>query len=141
MKILFGALSIRGLDSFLVPSDSWLLMSGFPDSRQAARAATNFIVNVRLLHSGDQVAVTGTKKAVGSQPAVEMTDINAAGTLATHFIATPDFQKELAAAKPKVQSMFKEGRTTTRSGGGKRAAKPAWKRGTRTTRNAPARRG
>jgi hypothetical protein len=119
MEIIFGALSIRDLDSFLVPQSAWLLMSGFPDARQAARAATNFIVNVRKLESGDHVAVTGLKRMVGQQPAIEMTAINLAGPLAAHFIASDDFQADLANAEPEVTAMF----STTAAAGGKGAAK------------------
>jgi hypothetical protein len=84
MQIIFGALSIKGLDSFLQPQDALLLLGGFPDPQQAARAATNFIVNVRAIPNGTPVAVTGVPTSIGSQPAIVMTDINRAGGLEVH---------------------------------------------------------
>jgi hypothetical protein len=76
----------------LRPQNALLLMSGFPDAQQASRAATNFIVNIKGLRSG-AVAVTGTSTSVGNQPAIVMTDINAAGGLEKHapeaLIASP----------------------------------------------------
>jgi hypothetical protein len=59
-------------------------MSGFPDPNQAARAATNFIVNIKGIADGSAVAVTGTPTTVGSQPAIVMTDINTSGGLEAH---------------------------------------------------------
>lgn len=123
MEFIFGAVSIRGLDSFLVPPNAWLLMAGFPDVRQAARAATNFIVNVRRIQNGSHVAVTGIKKTVGQQPAFEMTDINLAGTLALHFIASEDFQADLATAEPEIKLLFSKRKDR------KRLAKPAARKG------------
>jgi hypothetical protein len=84
MQIIFGTLSINGLISMLQPQNALLLMAGFPDPHQAARAATNFIVNVKGLTSGTAVAVTGTPTTVGTQPAIVMTNINAAGGLEEH---------------------------------------------------------
>jgi hypothetical protein len=84
MQMFFGTLNITGLSSFLEPPDALLLMSGFPDPQQASAAATNFIVNVKGLSNGTAVAVTGTAVAIGEQAAIVMTDINAAGALATH---------------------------------------------------------
>ncbi len=95
MQIIFGTLSIRGLDSFLLPQSALLLMSGFPDPQQAARAATNFIVNIKGLTDGTAVAVTGTPTSIGSQAAIVMSDINAAGGLEAHA-------PEMKAAKPKA---------------------------------------
>jgi len=120
MQIFFGALSIRGLDSSLVPGNRWLLRSGFPDVMHAARAATDFIVNVRHLDNGAHVTVTGEARAVGEQPAIEMTDINAAGSLAPHFIASDEFQAELANADPDIKSLFQK--PATRRTIGKKAA-------------------
>jgi hypothetical protein len=59
-------------------------MTGFPDPNQAARAATNYIVNVKGIASGTAVAVSGTPTTVGSQPAIVMTDINPSGGLEEH---------------------------------------------------------
>lgn len=84
MQIIFGRLSIVGLSSMLLPQNALLLMAGFPDPLQAARAATNFIVNVKGIPSGSSVAVTGTPTTVGSQPAIVMTDINTSGGLEKH---------------------------------------------------------
>jgi len=84
MQIIFGTLSISGLDSFLNPQSALLLMIGFPDPQQAARAATNFIVNVKGIASGTAVAVTGTPTTIGSQPAIAMSDINPSGGLEAH---------------------------------------------------------
>ncbi len=47
MQSIFGRLSIEGLTSRLYPQNAVLLMTGFPDPHQAARAATNYIVNVK----------------------------------------------------------------------------------------------
>jgi hypothetical protein len=84
MQIIFGTLSINGLTSILLPHNALLLMTGFPDPHQAARAATNFIVNVKGIASGSVVAVTGTPTSVGGQPAIVMSDINLAGGLEAH---------------------------------------------------------
>lgn len=84
MQIIFGKLAITGLNSMLFPQDALLLMAGFPDPNQAARAATNFIVNVKGIANGAAVAVTGTPTTVGTQPAIVMTDINLAGGLEAH---------------------------------------------------------
>jgi len=84
MQIIFGTLSINGLTSFLLPQNALLLMAGFPDPHQAARAATNFIVNVKDIASGAAVAVAGTPTTVGSQRAIVMNDINTAGGLEAH---------------------------------------------------------
>jgi hypothetical protein len=84
MQIIFGTLSIAGLNSILLPQNALLLMAGFPDPQQAARAATNFIVNVKGLANGTAVAVTGTPTTIGSQPAIVMSDINPAGGLEAH---------------------------------------------------------
>jgi hypothetical protein len=106
MQIFFGALSIRGLDSFLLPGNRWLLMAGFPDVRHAARAATNFIA-IRHLDTGAYVVVTGEERTIGEQPAIEMTDINAAGRLAPRFIASDEYKAELADAEQDVKLLFK----------------------------------
>jgi hypothetical protein len=92
MEVNFGTLSIRGLNSLLMPQDAWLLLVGFPDPKQAAVAATNFIVNVRHLADQAHVAVTGTKGTVGSQAVIIMSDINAAGALMAHAVATPEYR-------------------------------------------------
>lgn len=84
MQIIFGTLSILALDSFLQPQNALLLMVGFPDPQQAARAATNFIVNVKGIANGTAVAVTGTPNTIGNQPAIVMSDINPAGGLEAH---------------------------------------------------------
>jgi hypothetical protein len=84
MQIIFGTLSINGLTSMLLPQNAMLLMTGFPDPNQAARAATNFIVNIKGIPDGTAVAVSGTPTTVGSQPAIVMTDINPSGGLEEH---------------------------------------------------------
>jgi len=84
MQIIFGTLSISGLNSFLLPQNALLLMGGFPDPEQAARAATNFIVNVKAIATGAAVAVTGVPTSIGTQPAIVMSDINLAGGLEAH---------------------------------------------------------
>jgi hypothetical protein len=84
VQIIFGTLSITGLTSILLPQDALLLLAGFPDPAQAARAATNFIVNVKGIPDGSPVAVTGTPTTVGTQPAIVMTDINTSGGLEQH---------------------------------------------------------
>lgn len=97
MEIIFGTLMINGLSSFLDSGGAWLLMSGFPDPNQAGAAATNFIVNVKHLANNTPAAVTGTRNAIGTQAVIIMTDINAAGTLMEHAIATPEFKARKAA--------------------------------------------
>jgi hypothetical protein len=87
MQIIFGALSITGLESILNPQNAWLLLAGFPDPQQAGWAATNFIVNVKHIPNGSAVAVTGTPTSVGNQPAIVMSDVNVSGGLEQH--ATP----------------------------------------------------
>ena len=67
----------------LYPQNAVLLMAEFPDPHQAARAATNYIVNVRGIGNGP-VAVTGTPTSVGNQPAIVMSDINSSGGLEQH---------------------------------------------------------
>lgn len=84
MQVIFGRVLVHQLISELLPQNALLLLSGFPDPAQASRAATNFIVNVRNIPSGSPVAVTGTPTSVGNQPAIVLTDINAAGGLETH---------------------------------------------------------
>lgn len=84
MQIIFGTLAIEALNSFLLPQGALLLMTGFPDPQQAARAATNFIVNVKGIASGTAVAVTGMPTTIGSQSAIVMSDINPAGGLEAH---------------------------------------------------------
>jgi hypothetical protein len=84
MQVIFGQLVIDDLDSTLVPQNAWLLLSGFPDPEQAARAATNYIVNVKHIKSGTNVAVTGTPTNIGDQPAIIMSDINPSGGLEQH---------------------------------------------------------
>jgi hypothetical protein len=84
MQIIFGKLVIRKLDSFLIPQNALLVMAGFPDPAQAARAATNFIVNTKHIASDTPVAVTGVPFMIGAQPAIVMTDINPAGGLEAH---------------------------------------------------------
>jgi hypothetical protein len=91
MQIIFGTLSIVNLTSMLLPQDALLLMAGFPDPQQAARAATNFIVNVKGISSGTAVAVTGTPITVGNQPAIVMSDINPSGGLEQH---APEAKKQ-----------------------------------------------
>jgi len=86
MQIIFGKLSINGLTSMLLPQGAMLLMTGFPDPNQAARAATNYIVNIKGIASGTAVAVSGTPTTVGSQPAIVMTDINPSGGLEEHAV-------------------------------------------------------
>jgi hypothetical protein len=109
MEVNFGALSIQGLNSLLMPQDAWLLLVGFPDPKQAAVAATNFIVNVRHLADQAQVAVTGTKGTVGSQPVIIMSDINAAGALMAHAIATPEYKALTASVKKVKQGSVRVG--------------------------------
>jgi hypothetical protein len=87
MQIIFGRLSIESLTSMLYPQNAVLLMAGFPDPHQAARAATNYIVNVKGMGNGP-VAVTGTPTSVGNQAAIVMSDINPAGGLEQH---APEF--------------------------------------------------
>jgi hypothetical protein len=103
MEVNFGTLSIRGLNSLLMPQDAWLLLVGFPDPKQAAVAATNFIVNVRHLADQAHVAVTGAKSTVGSQAVIIMSDINAAGALMAHAVATPEYKALTAAVKKDKQ--------------------------------------
>jgi hypothetical protein len=91
MQIIFGRLSIVNLSSMLLPQNALLLVAGFPDPHQAARAATNLIVNVKGIANGAAVAVTGTPTSVGSQPAIVMTDINMAGGLEAH---APEAQEQ-----------------------------------------------
>jgi len=97
MEIHFGNLSFRGVNSFFEES-VWLLLSGFPDARQAGIAATNFIRNVRHL-TGGRVAVTGVRTSIDtsfvSQPIIIMSDINAAGSLMDD-LADADMQAGLA---------------------------------------------
>ena len=94
MQIIFGTLSISALNSFLQPQNALLLMAGFPDPQQAARAATNLIVNVKGIPNGTAVAVTGMPTTIGSQPAIVMSDINLAGGLENH---APEAQMPVAA--------------------------------------------
>lgn len=95
MEIYFGDLSVNGINSFLRNNGSfWLLKAGFPDARQAAVAATNFIRNVRHLDGGS-VAVTGQKGSIGSQPIIVMSDINAAGSMMEELL-TADAQEGVA---------------------------------------------
>ena len=84
MQVIFGMLVARQLDSMLMPQNALLLMGGFPDPAQAARAATNFIVNVKGIVSGTPVAVTGVALMIGAQRAIVMGDINPAGGLEAH---------------------------------------------------------
>lgn len=107
MQIIFGTLSIQGLHSFLEPGNAWLLMTGFPDPNQAGVAATNFVVNVKHLADNTQVAVAGTRSTIGSQPVIIMSDINAAGALMAHAMATPDFQA-LKAARTRAKRKSSE---------------------------------
>jgi len=104
MQIIFGTLSIRELDSFLMPQRSWLLLTGYPDLQHAAAAATNFIVNVKGLEDNAAVAVTGTPKTIGSQPVIVMSGINAAGSLMAHVMASPIFHPLNATKKTKMNS-------------------------------------
>ena len=106
MQIIFGVLSRRGLDTFLLPQRALLLLTGFPDARQAANAATNFIVNVRQLGNNAQVAVTGIRRAIGQLPAIEMSDINLSGALTQHFMASDEFRKDLSSAEPAAKAEF-----------------------------------
>lgn len=87
-EIIFGTLSITEseLISNLEPGDNWLLLDGFPDPEQAGRAATKFILK-KHLPNGAPVAVTGTRNAVGTQPVIVMTDINAADSLLQYVLA------------------------------------------------------
>ena len=95
MEIYFGNLSVNGFNSFLDEKDRfWLLKAGFPDARQAAIAATNFIKNVRRLEGGP-VAVTGKKGSIGSQPIIVMSDINAAGSM-MEVLTAADAQEGVA---------------------------------------------
>jgi hypothetical protein len=84
MQIIFGTLAMAGLNAFLQPQNALLLMTGFPDPQQAARAATNFIVNIRGIANGAAVAVTGIPTTIGNQAAIVMSDINRAGGLEAH---------------------------------------------------------
>src|SRR5437667_4934979 len=79
MQIVFDNSSLRGLDLYLMPQSAWLVMTGFSDHRQAAVAATHFIGNVRNLQDDMTVAVTGKRTLVDGQPAIMLTDVNAAG--------------------------------------------------------------
>ncbi len=123
MQIIFGTLSIQGLRSFLDPGQAWLLMTGFPDPNQAGVAATNFIVNVRHLTDNTQVAVTGTRNVIGTQPVIIMSDVNAAGALMAHAMATPEFQA-LEAAGKKGMRKSSERVPKPKSGSGKRSTNP-----------------
>src|SRR5215467_3898542 len=96
MHILFGTLSLKGLDSYLMPQSAWLLMSGFPDRQQAAVAATNFIVNVRNLEDGTNVAVIGDPTLVDGRPVIILADANAAGTLMDDALEHPLYREQLA---------------------------------------------
>jgi hypothetical protein len=75
MQTILGTLSINGLNSMLLPQNALLLLAGFPDSLQAARAATDLIRDIKGIPSGAAVAVTGTPDAIGGQPAIVMSDI------------------------------------------------------------------
>jgi len=104
MEVIFGTLSIQGLNSLLMPQDSWLLLVGFPDPKQAGVAATNFIVNVRHLANQAQVAVTGTRSTLGSQSVIVMSDINAAGALMAHAVAAPEYKALNTAVKKRKKN-------------------------------------
>src|SRR5258706_5978323 len=123
MQIIFGTLSIQGLRSFLDPGQAWLLMTGLPDRSQAGVAATTFIVNVRHLTDNTQVAVTGTRNVIGTQPVIIMSDVNAAGALMAHAMATPEFQA-LEAAGKKGMRKSSERVPKPKSGSGKRSTNP-----------------
>ncbi len=104
MEVNFGTISIRGLNSFLVPHEFWLLMAGFPDQKQAAIAATNFIVNVKHLADESDVAVIGVRSTAGSQPVIVMSDLNPAGPLMERAIATPEYRAMIAVRKHEKNS-------------------------------------
>jgi hypothetical protein len=101
MQIIFGKLSIdvESLTSILElggGEKDFLLLAGFPDAEQASHAATNFIVNQRHLGNGAMVVVTGTRSAIGTQPVIVMSDINASGQLTNHVLAAMEGKPSLA---------------------------------------------
>jgi hypothetical protein len=121
VEIIFGSLSGRKLDTFLMPQNAWLLLNGFPDPAQAARAATNFIVNIKHLENGSPVAVTGVRIMVGTQRAIILSDINAAGPLMEHAMGDADFQGATGQAK-KATAPKKAGRAVKKAAPGKKRA-------------------
>jgi hypothetical protein len=115
MEITFGTLRRNGLSTYLEAGEYWLLMTGFPDPKQAGVAATNFIFNVKHLSENTPVAVTGTKNTIGTQPVIVMSDINAAGSLMEHAMASPDFNASGTGNKQVKNSSPKSKAKTTSS--------------------------
>ncbi|MFL6233555.1 MAG: hypothetical protein ACJ76N_10515 [Thermoanaerobaculia bacterium] len=129
MELLFGTLSIRELNSFLlIPQDLWLLMVDFPDPEQAGAAATNFISNIKHISDGTDVAVKGTRNSIDNTPVFIMSDINEAGGLMTHVLASPTIQPELnIATRPKRKKALKS--PTKRMAGKKKGPQRTGARG------------
>jgi len=82
MATIRGTLRINATDAVLVEQGALLLMTGFPDPQQAASAARDFIVKVKGIPNNTVVDVTGVSTNIGKQPAIVMSDINAAPPIA-----------------------------------------------------------
>ena len=80
MAVFNGQLSIIGNQSNLdaAAADFLLVMAGISDPAQAIFAATQFLVKVRKLHSGQMINVTGSSGSTGTVSIISMTDASPA---------------------------------------------------------------
>jgi hypothetical protein len=108
LAVFPGILSRRDIDSFLEPN-SWLLLDGIANDRQAANAATE-MVKKKQLEDQDPVVVTGEKDSRGSQPVIVMTDISAqSSTVTATKAATSKPRRSATAPSATAQQATKEG--------------------------------
>lgn len=110
MPIYNGLLVIVSNQSNL--NQDLLLMAGYDDTAQAMFAATQFLVKVRGLQSGQQIGVSGKRGGVGTVKIIVMDDAWAAG-------AGPD---GVAVVGPQVMKPSKAG---AKKRGARKANAPA----------------
>ena len=81
MPTFTGQLSIIGHQSNLDDNTTdWLLLkAGIADPAQATFAATQFLVKVKKLHSGQIINVMGSAASIGSVSVISMTNASPAG--------------------------------------------------------------
>lgn len=127
MSIFNGVFLKFDSQSFL--NSSLLFMAGFPDPSQAMFAATQFLVKVRNLHSGQSIQVIGTRTEgvdvivmQDARPLPAPVPVDSAPFRADHFLNSPNLQaftlppaQEVSASSDHISSESGQTVTTKKS--------------------------
>lgn len=115
MPTFTGQLSIIGNQSNLDHGpDSLLVLAGEPDPAKAIFAATQFLVKIKKLHSGQMINVDGTRRTSGSVSIIAMTDASPAVQEAVAAAALESVGAARSQKKPRKRGSGKGGKKRAR---------------------------